>query len=314
MDLTLVPFGYLTAQNKLVDVHQVLSGKRCGCLCPSCHAPLIARKGNKKIWHFAHDSQSEIVTKLGRCSYSFFVSARMMALQLFDEQLSIILPKFEIQLSEYLPHSGRHIHVSQTVTESKRVVVDAISVDKELLGNKVDLLGYVNGYPLAIVFTHPGRKNQSRYGSLQDQKAGVLEISLNALKDRFRTMDSGKQSYSDVLEDYISNDIASKKWVYHPRLHLSENLAKSELDKKIASAHNHKKQLSNRSAKRPVVEDKLFKGLKDIQVTQTKHTRFSFICRLCNSSWSGTGEDAATCLKCGSSLLVSRNEVRDSDT
>ena len=64
MDLTLAPFRHLNSQKKLVDEHQVPSGKQCGCLCPSCHAPLIASNGKQKLWHFALDSKSTLFTAL----------------------------------------------------------------------------------------------------------------------------------------------------------------------------------------------------------------------------------------------------------
>lgn len=313
MELTLVPFGYLTAESKLVDVHQVPSGKRCGCLCPSCRAPLVARKGKKKIWHFAHDSKSEVTTKLERCSYSFYVSARMMALQLIEERLSIKLPKYVLELSEQLPFSDRYIQVSETVTESSWVVICDISINEEISGSKVDLLGHVDGYPLAIIFSHPGRKNHWHVESISNQKAGVVEISLDALKDRFRTMDSRTKTYSDVLENYITSDLPSKKWIYHPRLLHCETVAKSKLIEEIARASKQSALRSNSSGNRAVVEDNLFKGLKNIQVPRTKNTRFMFTCRLCNSNWVGTGEDKANCQKCGTALLVSRSEIPDDE-
>jgi competence CoiA-like predicted nuclease len=113
MDLTLAPFGYLNSQKKLVDVYQVPSGKQCGCLCPSCHAPLIARKGKQKVWHFALDSKTTLFTALEKCSYSFYVSARIMALQLIGDRLSLTVPKYEITLSEYLSMLERHVQVSE---------------------------------------------------------------------------------------------------------------------------------------------------------------------------------------------------------
>jgi competence CoiA-like predicted nuclease len=52
-----LPFGL--KDNKLVDATQVERGAKCGCSCPACGHPLIARKGNKKINHFAHIKSPE---------------------------------------------------------------------------------------------------------------------------------------------------------------------------------------------------------------------------------------------------------------
>lgn len=309
MDLTLVPFGYLNSQNKLVDVHQVPSGKRCGCLCPSCHAPLIARKGNRNVWHFAHDSKSEIFTALEKCNYSFYVSARMMALQLIGDSLSLKVPKYEITLSEYLPIIERHVQVSETVTESKQVNMDNVSIYAKVAEHPVDLLGYVDGHPLAIVFSHPGRNTHRQLQNTPEEKAGVLEISLDALRDRFRLMDSHNESYVDALEDYISNDIASKQWISHPRFSHSETLATSKLSNKIAKLRKQPILRQENKKKQPVFDEQFFKEFRVKDSSRKTITRYRFDCRLCNETWLGNGEDQATCSRCKTSLLVSRNKI-----
>ncbi len=55
---------YLTyaknADGKLVHVDEVENGDNCGCLCPACNEPLVAKnKGKIKMHHFAHKSGTE---------------------------------------------------------------------------------------------------------------------------------------------------------------------------------------------------------------------------------------------------------------
>lgn len=45
----LIPFGLHKKSNRLVDVGSVAKGKACGCICPSCQTPLIARQGHRAI-------------------------------------------------------------------------------------------------------------------------------------------------------------------------------------------------------------------------------------------------------------------------
>uniref|UniRef100_UPI002B477B28 competence protein CoiA family protein n=1 Tax=Vibrio vulnificus TaxID=672 RepID=UPI002B477B28 len=75
-----VPFGLRIQDQTFVDVADVVRGKNCGCICPSCHTPLIARQGEEKQWHFAHASRKVEGTDK-ECDFSFFVSVRMMARQ-----------------------------------------------------------------------------------------------------------------------------------------------------------------------------------------------------------------------------------------
>lgn len=52
-----VPFGLREGQ--LVHISSVERGDRCGCVCIACGQPLVARKGNLKVHHFAHNSASK---------------------------------------------------------------------------------------------------------------------------------------------------------------------------------------------------------------------------------------------------------------
>jgi len=45
---------------KLVFVDDVLTGNKCGCFCPACKEPVLAKnKGVKRTHHFAHQSGTE---------------------------------------------------------------------------------------------------------------------------------------------------------------------------------------------------------------------------------------------------------------
>lgn len=40
-------------------VGEVAKGGDCGCFCPACRSPLVAKKGRINEWHFAHESGQE---------------------------------------------------------------------------------------------------------------------------------------------------------------------------------------------------------------------------------------------------------------
>ncbi len=42
----------------LVHIDSVVSGLACGCVCPLCSSPLLARKGKRNIHHFSHKGDS----------------------------------------------------------------------------------------------------------------------------------------------------------------------------------------------------------------------------------------------------------------
>ena len=44
---------------RVVHIDEVPNGKRCGCVCPSCKGPLIAKQGKIMVHHFAHFGKSD---------------------------------------------------------------------------------------------------------------------------------------------------------------------------------------------------------------------------------------------------------------
>lgn len=64
-----LPNGLLTIargpDGALVGVLDVLRGKDCGCVCPECGQPLIAKLGPERSPHFAHRAKSSHCTGMG---------------------------------------------------------------------------------------------------------------------------------------------------------------------------------------------------------------------------------------------------------
>jgi competence CoiA-like predicted nuclease len=75
----------------IVHVSEVSSGLRCNCKCPdlNCKAQLIAKKGKKRIDHFAHWDAPE-------CSASIESALHFAAKQLFEQESMITLPEVSV--------------------------------------------------------------------------------------------------------------------------------------------------------------------------------------------------------------------------
>ena len=84
-----IPFGLRESDGAIIDVYAVQRG--CGCICPSCQTPLIARQGEEKVWHFAHASRNVYDRTVQECDFSFCVSVRFMARQLIGLPRGLLL-------------------------------------------------------------------------------------------------------------------------------------------------------------------------------------------------------------------------------
>ena len=106
----------LNATGQLVDVDKVPVGNKCGCFCPACKEPLIAKnQGTKRMHHFAHQSGTE-------CDYAIESMLHILAKEKIRE---VFLSKSEFWIEfEYKSYCTnfehcKFIHYSNCC-ESKR--------------------------------------------------------------------------------------------------------------------------------------------------------------------------------------------------
>jgi len=52
-------FAGLGSNGAMRFIGEVERGAACGCSCPECGSPLVAKQGNEKEWHFAHEGGQE---------------------------------------------------------------------------------------------------------------------------------------------------------------------------------------------------------------------------------------------------------------
>src|SRR5690349_237693 len=75
----------------MVSPGDVESGLACGCICPGCEAPLIAKKGDKVVWHFAHEGAA--------CDNGAETAIHRMAKQILAEERTVALPAVDVSVS-----------------------------------------------------------------------------------------------------------------------------------------------------------------------------------------------------------------------
>ena len=54
-----IPFARHVPSREIVDPSQVERGRAANVICLDCGEPLLARKGKKNAWHFAHEDHSQ---------------------------------------------------------------------------------------------------------------------------------------------------------------------------------------------------------------------------------------------------------------
>lgn len=160
----------IDANDIIKFVGEVAGGADCGCCCPVCRSPLIAKKGLINEWHFAHESGQErpecLVGALNLFSrllmeYLQAVGAGIPVRGLAGVTVSAVLPSSQgaaVGLAEL--SDGRQIAVYARVEEQRRYLD---------VGDDADHLMYSCQTPTSEVLKDRRSANSfiARYARLQ---------------------------------------------------------------------------------------------------------------------------------------------------
>ncbi len=270
---SLIPFGLDTESEQLVDVGNVKQGNACGCICPSCKTPLVARHGEEKAWHFAHRSQNVHNETRKQCEYSFAVSVRLMIRQLSNNGLKFRTPQFESSVQAFSEYFHESYEYGYVVTKESLLELKDVQVGTPFCGVTVDVLGNVNGVPFVVFVTYRERSIPSELKHPSITKCGVVELNVDALPRLFKQEDNGQ--YQEVLRRYIEDKADGKAWIYHPREQRQKDVA--------------------------IEKFKLWLAQQEAESIKTNKKTRKYTCRLCNSTWIGASN---ICEKCKTHLYT----------
>lgn len=291
-----IPFAIRNSDGAEVDVADVDRGLDCGCICPSCKAPLIARKGDINEWHFAHATKEGHKREVTDCEFSFFVSARMMAKKILSETQYINLPAGFAKASLSGRYFGADYGDSVKFTDQKLFVPEKTFVEANWNGMITDVLMEKCGYQLAIFFSCPDKKsNFSRSVNLGD-KDGALEINLSCVPECFYGKCRHESvSYFEILKQYVLDSVENKVWLYHPKI----KQAQSEADRMLKSRLSTN-PIQYRDANKQIIKDKI----NNLFFPPKNEGLYEFTCAICHDKWKGCYQEGRFCQKCQTHLYV----------
>lgn len=195
MSNPLVPFGMLNG--RIVHVHEVKRGKACGCRCPACSAPLIARKGEVLGHHFAHESGSS-------CEHAVETTLHFLAKQIIQDAGYFCFPTLQSKIGDVsLLELGR-VDFEEVFVECREgsIVPDVIGVSGD------------DRFLIEIKVTH----GIDRQKLIAIDKLGLPAIELD-LSNFPRTFDYA------ILKKTVLEELHKKRWVFHPEFHFLERAA-----------------------------------------------------------------------------------------
>ena len=158
-------FAGLDAFGEMRFIGEVERGANCGCFCPECSSPLVAKQGDLLEWHFAHVAGQEAP----QCEAGAVNLLRRLVLEYLQEKGLPDLPPYRQRVSA----ASRLREVSEVVEWSAEVSPGSIAwVDKPSRTEAVGRCRLDNGADVQV-FVEISAPSTSR-PSFPAGEAGIL--------------------------------------------------------------------------------------------------------------------------------------------
>lgn len=218
----------------MVSVDQVESGRACECVCPECHSELVARKGKKNVWHFAHYSLSD-------CKSALETSIHLMAKDILSRAQTFRIPSIKIE----------HPQTKKTIVikEATDITIDRVIVEKKLNEIRPDIVIVSKGRKMLVEIFVTHKVSPEKLKKVREYGHACLEIDCHEWRE---------MSSSQKFSDFLVMGIKDKKWIYN-------KLAEKTLYELKRDYEKHKKGFAEMRTKakrlKQVVKEELTKKL-----------------------------------------------------
>lgn len=177
----------------------VQTGLACGCICIGCGATLVAKKGAKKRWHFAHYN-----VEIGEsCAESAIHAA---AKQVLLEHNSLRLPSMRVVVYGQAT-SGQALEESSVLLEERVVRFERTCAEVWEDGIRPDVVGYRGERRLLVEMYFRHRVDESKRRKIGELKLPTIEVDLS---------DLDVSTGFDAIAQRVIHETAFKSWLFFP--------------------------------------------------------------------------------------------------
>jgi hypothetical protein len=157
---TLMKLGFALREGSFVRIDEVERGRACMCVCPGCGAELVARKGDVRIPHFAHDGGAERPL----CAET---AAHLIAKSIIDQEHRIWLPPVYVFPFAY-----------KAEVEEQFFEFDEVRLEQRIGDVKPDLVAHLRGRKLFIEIAVTHRAGLDKILKFRKTGVSALEIRI----------------------------------------------------------------------------------------------------------------------------------------
>jgi len=187
-----VPFGL--RESTLYEPNGVPNGKACGCICPSCKRPLVAKQ-RASTPHFAHAPGED-------CAKGFETAVHLAAKQIIAERKEVRLPAVEYRST--LQYAPSKVHTAETL-----LCLDEVELEVWMGSIRPDIWVRAGDerYLVEIAVTH--FVDEVKTSKIREIRIPALEIDLQSFKDNFTFA---------ALEKLLFNAPYTAKWIFNQHI------------------------------------------------------------------------------------------------
>lgn len=191
----------------VVHINDVSSGLSCCCVCPHCKSSLIARKGTKNIYHFAH------VASDVDCGYGDQTALHLLAKEILLHERYIILPQLNVSAFAFDVNGKKHT-ASKTISPY-RLEIDHVEDECVLDGIVPDIIIRSGDKELLVEIAVTHFVNDRKKNWLEQRDKASIQIDLS----RHYQL-SGQDSEWDYnkIRGVIVDSVFEKLWISNPKI------------------------------------------------------------------------------------------------
>ena len=209
-----VTLTYGMRSDAIINITEIPSdenGKKCGCVCPQCGAPLVARtQGSIRRPHFAHakDSSCDVVSAQQ-------TALHLLAKEIIAREKKVFLPSIEFSRPNFSDRGwelevAAMLPLSKVVSPARQWTCDAVDVERSESGYIPDIRVMIQGKPCLIEIAVTHFVDEEKKEKIIDSKLPLIEIDLSALQ--YEDIDP------DTLRHLLTETSENRVWIYNPRL------------------------------------------------------------------------------------------------
>jgi len=182
------------ADGRLHHISEVLNGLACGCVCPGCHAPLVAKNhGGIVVPHFAHANDQS-------CGHSHESELHLLAKTILAEEMAVMLPAYGYVFEGCRQHFSC-IEIEER-NDYKMLQPDLVGIQKSVKTGRESRLW------IEIKVTH--KVEADKYLQIKNLGVACIEIDLLPFYN--------KNVNKEELKDFLLNSTEYRYWIHNPVL------------------------------------------------------------------------------------------------